>query len=630
MAANENNNTQQPRGVIRRGMGRPGRPGGGMYLTAEKSKDFKGTLKKLLAYLKPQYKGLLIVFLFVVLSTAFSIVGPRVMGLAVDKLFEGVMGRINHIPNTHIDYRYVANILFILGGLYVLSSLFSYLQAYLMAGISQKIIQRMRNDVSEKLHRLPLKFIDSKTHGEILSRVTNDIDTISNTFQQNLIQLVSSFFILIGITIMMLIISPLLSLITFITLTISLFIASFITKRSQKYFISQQRALGQLNGHVEEFYGGHTVVKAFNYEKKTIGEFQEINTQLYSVGWKAQFMSSIIFPLLNFMSNLTFVGICLLGGYMTAIGRISLGSVQAFLSYSRQFNHPIMSAASIVNVFQATIAAAERVFEILEEPEEIPDPVQPKHIEQPQGNVRFNHIKFRYNPDTPLIENISLEAKPGQIIAIVGPTGAGKTTLVNLLMRFYELDAGSITVDDVNVTELTRKELHRLFGMVLQDTWLFKGSIRENIAFGKEGATDEEIIWASQMTLADSFIRTLPEGYNTIINEEGSNISQGQKQLLTIARAVLANPRILILDEATSSVDTRTELMIQQAMNLLMKGRTSFVIAHRLSTIRDADCILVMNEGSIVEQGTHKELLAKGGFYANLYNSQFEMRAAEV
>ncbi|MCL2651652.1 MAG: ABC transporter ATP-binding protein/permease, partial [Candidatus Azobacteroides sp.] len=570
------------------------------------------------------YKGLIVVFLFTILSTVFSITGPKVMGLAVDKLFEGVMGRINHIPNTHIDYHYVANILFILLGLYLISSLFSYLQAYMMAGISQKIIQRMRNDISEKLHHLPLKFIDSKTHGEILSRVTNDIDTISATFQQNLVQLTSSFFILLGITAMMLMISPLLSLVTFVTLTLSIFVASFITKRSQKYFVVQQRTLGQLNGHVEEFYGGHNVVKAFDYEKRSIDQFETINSELYSVGWKAQFMSSVIFPMINFISNLTFVGICLLGGYMTAIGRISLGSVQAFLTYSRQFNQPIMSAASIVNVFQATLAAAERVFEILEEQEEIPDPIHPKHIEYPQGHVCFNQIKFSYDPKTPLIENVSLEAKPGQIIAIVGPTGAGKTTLVNLLMRFYELDAGSITIDDVNITDLTRKELHLLMGMVLQDTWLFKGTIRENIAYGKKGATDEEIVRASQMTLADDFIRTLPDGYNTIINEEGSNISQGQKQLLTIARAVLSNPRIMILDEATSSVDTRTEIMIQQAMNLLMKGRTSFVIAHRLSTIRDADCILVMNEGSIVEQGTHRELLKKDGFYAKLYNSQFE------
>jgi len=615
---------QQPRGLIKRGMGRPGRRGGGVYLTAEKSKDFKGTLKKLLAYLKPQYKGLIVVFLFTGLSTVFSIIGPKILGLAIDKLFEGVMGRINHIPNAAIDYRYVAIILLILLGIYLLSSLFSYLQAYLMAGISMQIIQRMRDDVSIKLHHLPLKFIDSKTHGEILSRVTNDIDTISSMFQQNLIQLVSSFFILIGITVMMLIISPMLSLITFITLSISLFIASFITKRSQKFFLSQQRTLGRLNGHVEEFYGGYNVVKAFNYEKKTIAEFETINTELYSVGWRAQFMSSIIFPLLNFTSNLAFVGICLLGGYMTAVGRISLGSVQAFLNYSRQFNHPVMQAASIVNIFQATIAAAERVFEILDESEETPDPGLPKHIEQPLGHVRFNRIKFRYKPDVPLIENISLEAKPGEIIAIVGPTGAGKTTLVNLLMRFYEPDAGNITIDDVGITEMTRKELHRLFGMVLQDTWLFKGTIRENIAYGKESATDEEILRASQMALADDFIRTLPDGYNTGINEEGSNISQGQKQLLTIARAVLANPKILILDEATSSVDTRTEIMIQHAMNLLMKDRTSFVIAHRLSTIRDADCIWVMNEGNIIEQGTHQELLLKSGFYAKLYQSQFD------
>ncbi len=623
----KNDNIQQSKAPIRRG---PGGSGGGMHghghgigRIAEKSKDFKGTFKKLFSYLRPQYKGLIVVFLFTIFSTIFSIIGPKIIGLAVDKLFEGVMAKINHLANASIDFHSIARILIILLGIYLLSSLFSYLQEYLMAHISQKIIQRMRNDVSEKLHHLPLKFIDSKTHGEILSRVTNDIDTISSTFQQNLVQLITSLFTLIGITVMMLTISPLLSLIAFITLPLSIFITSFITKRSQKYFVGQQKALGQLNGHVEEAFGGHQIIKAFNHEKKSNAEFEKINSELYAFGWKAQFASSVIFPLLNFMSNITFVGICVLGGYMAAIGRISLGSIQAFISYSRQFNHPIMQVAGIVNVLQATVAAAERVFEILEEPEETPDPAHPATIEKPQGAVCFNQIKFRYDEEKPLIENISIDIKPGQVIAIVGPTGAGKTTLVNLLMRFYELNAGSITVDDINITDLKRKELHLLFGMVLQDTWLFKGTIRDNIAYGKEGATEDEIIWASKMALADDFIRTLPNGYDTIINEEGNNISQGQKQLLTIARAVLSNPRILILDEATSSVDTRTEIRIQQAMSLLMKQRTCFVIAHRLSTIRDADCILVMNEGNIIEQGTHPELLSKNGFYTQLYNSQF-------
>ena len=603
-----------------------GHGGGGPPMVgrvAEKSKDFKGTIKKVFAYIKPQYKGLSTVLVFAVLSTMFSITAPKIIGLAVDKLYEGVVDKMNHVPDAHVDFRYVGIIVLILLGIYVLASLFSYIQEYTMAGVAQKIIQRMRNDVAEKLHHLPLKFYDTRTHGEILSRVTNDIDTISNSFQQSLMQLVTALFTLLGVTVMMMTISVWLSLLTILALPLGIGLTALIAKKSQKFYAGQQRSLGELNGFTEEMCGGHKVVRAFNYEKNSIAEFNETNEQLYSYGWKAQFVSSVIFPLFNFLGNLVFMGICMVGGYLTATGRMTLGNVQAFINYSRQFNQPITQVANIANILQSTVAAAERVFEILEETEETPDPVHPKEIEHPTGAVTFDHIKFRYEETTPLIEDISIAINPGDVIAIVGPTGAGKTTLVNLLMHFYELNAGTITIDGVDITGMKRKYLHRLFGMVLQDTWLFKGTIRDNIAYGLGHATDEQIIRASKMALADDFIRSLPDGYDTVINEEANNISEGQKQLLTIARAILINPTILILDEATSSVDTRTEILIQKAMTQLMKGRTSFVIAHRLSTIRDADRILVMNEGSLMEQGTHSELLEKGGFYAQLYNSQF-------
>lgn len=617
-------NSIQPKVSFRRGAYGGGPPI--MGRSTEKIRDLKGSLRKLLIYLKPYRKRLVWVFAFAVFSTTFSVLGPKILGFAVDKLFQGFLAKINHIPNAAIDFKSITSILSILLAIYLASALFNYIQEYMMAGVSQKMIQQMRNDVSQKLHRLPLKFFDTKTHGEILSRVTNDIDTISTTFQQSLVQVITSAITLIGITIMMLSISPILSLVAFLVLPLSFLITGFIAKRSQKYFSGQQRVLGKLNGHVEEMYGGHHVVKAFNYEQKSINDFNATNDMLFTHGWKAQFVSGIIYPLLNFLSNVAFVGVSVLGGYFAATGRITLGSVQAFISYSRQFNQPIMQVANVVNIFQSTIAAAERVFEILEEKEEVPDTSNPLATQLPQGAVKFNDISFRYEPEKPLIEHVSINVAPGQLIAIVGPTGAGKTTLVNLLMRFYELDNGSITIDGINITDMTRKSLHNLFGMVLQDTWLFKGTIYENIAYGKEGATEEEVVRAAQMALADPFIRTLTNGYNTLINEEGNNISQGQKQLLTIARAVIANPKIMILDEATSSVDTRTEVLIQKAMNLLMKGRTSFVIAHRLSTIREADCILVMNKGQIIEQGTHQELLAQEGFYAKLYNSQFAKR----
>jgi len=590
---------------------------------AEKTKDFSGTVRKILAYIKPQLKGLLMVLTFSVLSTIFTITAPKIIGLAVDKLYEGVMSKINHNPDAFIDFRYIGFIALILLGVYLLTSLFSYLQEYTMAGVAQNIIQRMRNDIAEKLQHLPLKFYDSRTHGEILSRVTNDIDTISVSFQQSLIQLVTAIFMLIGVTVMMMTISVWLSLLTFLVLPLGVGLTAFIAKKSQKFYAGQQRSLGELNGYVEEMYGGHKTVRAYNYEKSAITAFNETNEYLYVYGWKAQFVSSVIFPLFNFLGNMAFIGICVVGGYLTATGRMTLGNVQAFINYSRQFNQPITQVANIANILQSTVAAAERVFEVLEEEEETPDPVNSKEIKHPLGAVRFNHVKFRYDQATPLIEDFCIELNPGDVIAIVGPTGAGKTTLVNLLMRFYELYAGTITIDGVDITTMKRKYLHRLFGMVLQDTWLFKGSIRDNIAYGIDHATEEQIVRASKMALADDFIRSLPDGYNTVINEEANNISEGQKQLLTIARAILIDPAILILDEATSSVDTRTEILIQKAMTQLMKGRTSFVIAHRLSTIRDADCILVMHKGSLIEQGTHTELLQKEGFYAQLYNSQF-------
>ena len=594
-----------------------------MVAATDVSKDFKGTLIKLLRFVRPFYKGLALVFVFAILSAVFGVFGPKILGQAVDILFDGTLNTIGGNIPQGVDFKALLRVLAILLGIYLLSSVFSYIQEYLMAGISQRIIQKMRNDVSDKLHKLPLSFYDTKTHGEILSRVTNDIDTIAGTLQQSLVQVVTSIVTLIGITTMMLVISPLLSLVAFVTLPLSIVITRAIAMRSQKYFVGQARELGNLNGHTEEMFGGHPIVKAFNYEKKSEEIFNKTNDALYKYGWKAQFVTSIIFPILNFMSNVTYVAICVLGGYLTATGRITLGAVQAFISYSRQFNHPIQQVSQIVNIFQAAVAAAERVFEILEEPEQVPDPVDPVIVENPQGKVDFDHIYFRYTPDKPLIEDVSIHVNPGQLVAIVGPTGAGKTTLVNLLMRFYEVDKGAIYVDNTNITQMTRKGLHTHIGMVLQDTWLFKGTIRENIAFGKRGATDEEVVQAAKLALADNFIRTLPQGYDTEINEEASNLSSGQKQLLTIARALIVQPSIMILDEATSSVDTRTEVLIQKSMKRIMKGHTSFVIAHRLSTIREADNILVMNEGNIVEQGTHQELLAKKGFYFELYCSQF-------
>lgn len=587
-----------------------------MSLPGEKPKDFKGTLRRLLAYLKPYRMQLLVVLIAAVLSTLFSIVAPRIMGMATDELFNSVTG------GTAINFRYIIDLLMILAGLYLFSSLFAYFQQYFMSGVAQNTVYEMRKDVKSKLSRLPLRYYDRQSHGEVLSRVTNDVDNISNTLQQSLTQLITSIVTLVGVIIMMLTISPLLTLITILTIPLSLLVTIVVAKRSQKHFAGQQASLGDLNGHVEEMYTGHRVVKAFGREKQSLAQFDELNEKLYESGWKAQYISGTIMPLMSFISNIGYVLICVIGGIMVTRGTVGIGGVQAFIQYARQFSQPITQLANISNIIQSTIASAERVFEIMDEQEE-EDQATATIARPVRGHVTFEHVAFGYKKDELLIEDMNIEVRAGQTVAIVGPTGAGKTTLINLLMRFYELNNGQITIDGQNIRELSRAELHSLFGMVLQDTWLFGGSIRDNIAYGREDATEEEIIRASEAARADHFIRTLPDGYDTVLNEEASNISQGQKQLLTIARAILADPAILILDEATSSVDTRTEVLIQQAMNTLMEGRTNFVIAHRLSTIREADLILVMNHGKVIETGTHLELLEQEGFYADLYNSQF-------
>lgn len=599
---------------------------GAMGMPVQKAKDFRGTLKRFLGYFLPHKYRLIAVLVTAVIGTAFNIVGPKILGLATTKLFEGLVARFKGVPGAKIDFNYIGHVLLILAGLYVISSVFTYAQQYIMAGVAQRTVYKLREEVEAKLARLPLKFFDSRTHGEILSRAVNDMDNISTTLQQSLTQLIISAVTLIGVIILMLTISPLLSVVVLITLPLSLVVTVGIAKRSQRYFAQQQRSLGELNGHVEEMYTGHKIVKAFGRERNSIEEFDKLNDKLYEAGWRAQFVSGVIMPLMMSIGNLGYVFVSVIGGIMVTRGAINIGDVQAFLQYARQFTQPITQLANITNIIQSTIASAERVFELLDEPEEIPDSADAKVIEHPEGAVRFEHVKFGYKQDVPLIEDMNIDVKPGHTTAIVGPTGAGKTTLVNLLMRFYDVNGGAILVDGVDIRDIKRGNLRRMFGMVLQDTWLFNGTIRDNIAYGREGATEEEIVQAAKTAQADHFIRTLPESYNTALNQEASNLSQGQKQLLTIARAVLADPEILILDEATSSVDTRTEQLIQKAMNELMKGRTSFVIAHRLSTIRDADLILVMNHGSIIEQGTHEELLAKNGFYADLYNSQFTGR----
>lgn len=579
-----------------------------------------------------------------IIGTIFNIVGPKILGLATTKLFDGLIASfivqakniaikkallqnptlsVHPFPVPGIEFGYIGNIILILVILYIISAIFIFIQQYLMAGVAQRTIYKLRKEVDEKLSKLPLKYFDGRTHGEILSRAVNDVDNISSTLQQSVTQLITSVVSLIGVLIMMLSISWLLTIIVLITLPLSIFIVTGIAKQSQDFFRKQQKSLGELNGHVEEMYSGHKIVKAFGHEHKAIAEFDVLNANLYDAGWKAQYVSGIIMPLMRFVGNLGYVLVAVVGGIMATGNAISIGDVQAFIQYSSQFTQPITMLANIANVIQSAIASAERVFELLDEQEQVPEAKKPAEIKSKLGAVKFEHVKFGYSDDKILIHDMNIDVKPGQMIAIVGPTGAGKTTLVNLLMRFYEVDKGQILIDGIDITKLKRGELRRMFGMVLQDTWLFHGTLRDNIAYGREDATEEQIIEASKAAFADHFIRTLPDGYKMVLNEEATNISQGQKQLLTIARAFLADPEILILDEATSSVDTRTELLIQEAMSKLMKGRTNFVIAHRLSTIRNADLILVMNQGTIIEKGTHIELLKKNGFYADLYNSQF-------
>ena len=598
----------------------------------------------------PEKIRISVVLAAAIFGTVFSIVGPKILGLATTRLFDNLIAsfivqaknqaikqallqnpslslQLSPVPG--VEFGYIGRIILTLVVLYIVSAIFIFIQQYLMAGVAQRAIYTLRREVDKKLSKLPLKYFDGRTHGEILSRAVNDMDNISSTLQQSVTQLITSVVTLIGVFGMMLSISWLLTLIVLVTLPLSVGIIAGIAKRSQDFFRKQQRSLGDLNGHVEEMYTGHKIVKAFGHEGKAIAQFNVLNNRLYDAGWKAQYVSGIIMPLMRFVGNIGYVLVAVAGGIMATQGAISIGDVQAFIQYSAQFTQPITQLANIANVIQSAIASAERVFELLDEEEQVPEAVKAATIKNPKGAVEFKHVRFGYNKDKILMNDMDFQVKPGQMIAIVGPTGAGKTTLVNLLMRFYEVNSGKILIDGVDITALKRSDLRRMFGMVLQDTWLFHGTLRDNIAYGRENATEEEIVRASQAAHADHFIRTMPDGYHMVLNEEATNISQGQKQLLTIARAFLADPEILILDEATSSVDTRTELLIQHAMGELMKGRTSFVIAHRLSTIRDADLILVMNHGTIIEKGTHKGLLAQNGFYADLYNSQFRSRKSQ-
>ncbi|PKL26117.1 MAG: ABC transporter [Spirochaetae bacterium HGW-Spirochaetae-3] len=608
-------------------MGRGPRHGpGALGMPGEKAKDFKGTMRRLVGYLKPHRKAIVFVFTMAVLSTVFSVAGPKILGRAITILFEGVVGMAKGVPGAAIDFAAVSRILLTLLALYLVSSGFGYLTQLVMATVSQKTVYSFRKAINEKLSRLPLKYFDGRTHGEILSRVTNDVDTIANTLQQSLVQIITASVTLVGSVAMMFTISWKLSLVALSTLPFYVLATTTIAKRSQRYYKSQQKFLGEMNGHVEEMYSGHQVVKAFGYERRSVERFEEVNDRLFGVAWKAQFVSGIIMPVMNFINSLGYVMIAAIGGVMAAARAITLGDIQAFIQYARQFTQPIIQTANIANVLQSTMAASERVFEVLDEGEESSDAPSKseatKAFAAAAGDVSFEDISFGYD-DRLLMDGLSLKALHGETVAIVGPTGAGKTTLVNLLMRFYELKGGRITVDGVDIRDVPRGALRHAFGMVLQDAWLFGGTIRDNIAYGRDGATEDEIVAAAVAAHADHFIRVLPDGYDSILTEDAANLSQGQRQLLTIARAFLADPRILILDEATSSVDTRTELVVRKAMERLMEGRTSFVIAHRLSTIRDAHTILVMNDGGIVEKGSHGELLAAGGFYADLYRSQF-------
>lgn len=617
---------------------RKGPMGRGKAVPGEKAKDFKGTLKKLVNYLSKYYIAIIAVVIFTIGSTVFNIVGPKVLGKATTEIFNGLMSKVN--GGSGINFDAILSILLILLGLYAASTIFGYIQGFIMTGISQKMAFRMRKELSEKMNRLPMNYYDTKTYGEILSRITNDVDTLGMSLNQTLTQLITSIATLIGVLVMMLSISPLMTLIALLILPISAGLIGLVVKHSQKYFIKQQEYLGHVNGQVEETFGGHNVIKLFNHEDAAWEEFTETNEILYQSAWKSQFLSGMMHPIMMFVGNLGYVAVAVVGGYLNIKKVIEVGDIQSFIQYVRQFTQPIAQIAQISNMLQSTMAAAERVFEFLEEDEEEQSAKEHAKLvdnttgelrnvtpDDLIGNVAFDHVQFGYNPDKIIINDFSASVSQGQKIAIVGPTGAGKTTMVKLLMRFYDTTKGKILIDGYNVKDFDRSELRQAFGMVLQDTWLFKGTIMENIRYGRLEATDEEVINAAKAAHAHHFIQTLPGGYQMELNEEASNVSQGQKQLITIARAILANNKILILDEATSSVDTRTEVQIQKAMDNLMKGRTSFIIAHRLSTIRNADLILVLKDGDIIEQGNHDELMNKDGFYANLYNSQFEETA---
>ena len=599
--------------------------GRGPQMSNEKAKDFKGTMKKLMAYLSAYKIGIFFVIVFAIGSTIFNIVGPKILGKATTEIFKGLVRKVS--GGSGIDFDKITHIVLTLLCLYLTSAVFSFVQGYIMTGVSQKLTYRLRKEISEKINRLPMNYFDKQTHGEVLSRITNDVDTLSQSLNQSATQVITSTTTIIGVLIMMLSISPLMTVVALLILPVSMGLISVIVKRSQKYFMSQQEYLGHVNGQVEEIYGGHNIIKAFNKEEDVIATFKRDNDILYTSAWKSQFLSGMMMPIMQFVGNLGYVGEVILGGYLAMKGTIQVGDIQSFIQYVRSFTMPIQQVAQVANMLQSTAAASERVFEFLEEKEEDQTVENPVCIDKLEGSVSFDHVHFGYNPNHTIINDFSVDVKPGQKVAIVGPTGAGKTTMIKLLMRFYDVGSGSIKVDGHDVRDFNRDDLRKMFGMVLQDTWLFKGSIEDNIRYGRLDATHEEVVEAAKAARAHRFIQTLPGGYQMELNEEASNVSQGQKQLLTIARAMLADPKILILDEATSSVDTRTEIQIQKAMDQLMKGRTSFVIAHRLSTIRDADVILVMKDGDIVEQGNHEELLAQNGFYAELYNSQFERSA---
>jgi ATP-binding cassette subfamily B protein len=592
-------------------------------MKGDRARDFKGTMVKLIQYLGSYKVAIVIVMIFAVASTAFHIIGPKILGRATTTLFEGVLGQISG-AGAGIDFNAIGNILLSVLALYLGSSLFSLIQGWIMSSVSTDITYRFRQDISKKLNRLPLGYFDKVSQGEVLAHITNDVDTINQTLNQSLTQIITSTVTIIGVLIMMLTISWQMTLIALLVLPLSALVVLLVVRQSQKYFTQQQDFLGHVNGHVEEMFGGHLVMKAFNGEERSIQQFDGLNTTLYDSAWKSQFLSGLMFPIMSFMGNIGYVAVAIAGGYLAMQKAITVGDIQAFIQYVRSFMRPITQTANISNVLQQTAAAAERIFAFLGEEEEVPEAEDPVEVEKVKGHVVFQNVQFGYKPDQIVIKDFSADVQPGQKIALVGPTGAGKTTMVKLLMRFYDVNRGAISVDGRNIKEYKREDLRCMFGMVLQDTWLYNDTIMENIRYGMPSATDEDVIAAAKAAHVDHFVRTLPEGYDLVLNEEITNISQGQKQLLTIARAFVIDPEMLILDEATSSVDTRTEILIQQAMERLMKGRTSFIIAHRLSTIRNADWILVMNEGDIVEQGKHEELLERNGFYAELYNSQFE------